>query len=106
MCPMWPEGLWRRSVAASRVPVDGKALGPSTFHSSERIEEVIQVLGHCPAPGQVLIRDRGRAHGNDERPDLLMLPELPKIGPLEWHSSLPLSSGRQQSVSLPDGCHG
>src|SRR3954470_19884595 len=41
----------------------------SAFHSSERIEEVTQVLGDCSAPGQVFIRDRGRAHRNDDRPE-------------------------------------
>ena len=85
---------------------EGRNLGPLAFHSSERVEEVIQVLGNCSAPGQVLIRDRGRAHRNDDRPDVFMLPELPRIGPLRLHQSVPVSSGRQQSLSLSYGRHG
>ena len=75
-------------------------------HSSERIEEVTQVLGDCSAPGQVFIRDRGRAHRNDDRPDILMLPELSRIGPLRLHQSVPLSSGLQPFLSLAYGRHG
>src|SRR3954453_18802904 len=78
----------------------------SAFHSSERIEEVTQVLGDCSAPGQVFIRDRGRAHRNDDRPDILMLPELSRIGPLRLHQSVPLSSGVQPFLSLAYGRHG
>ena len=84
----------------------GRNLGSLAFHSSERVEEVTQVLGDCSAPGQVLIRDRGRAHRNDDRPDIFMLPELPGIGPLRRHWSVPVSSGRQQFLSLSYGCHG
>jgi nitrogen fixation protein len=81
--------------------------GLSAFHPSERVEEILQVLGHCSAPGQVFIRDRGWAHSNDDRPNMLVLPELPGIGPLRRdQAAVPMSSGLQQSVSLSYGCHG
>ena len=79
---------------------EGANLGPLAFHSSERIKEVIQVLRHCSAPGQVFIRDRRRAHRDDDRPNMLVLPELPGIGPLRRHWPVPVSSGRHQSLSL------
>src|SRR3954452_18804006 len=83
-----------------------RRLAGSAFHSSERIEEVTQVLGDCSAPGQVFIRDRGWAHRNDDRPDILMLPELSRIGPLRLRQSVPLSSGLQPFLSLAYGRHG
>src|SRR3954454_5466592 len=87
------------------MPRRERNLGLSAFHSSERIEEVIQVLGDCSAPGQVFIRDRGRAHRNDDRPDILMLPELSRIARRGLHHSVPLSSVLQPFLSLAYGLH-
>src|SRR3954452_938994 len=78
----------------------------SAFHSSERIEEVTQVLGDCSAPGQVFIRDRGRLTATMIARSILMLPELSRIGPLRLHQSVPLSSGLQPFLSLAYGRHG
>ena len=96
---------WRSRAAQTEAYHRRPSVG-SAFHSSERIEEVTQVLGDCSAPGQVFIRDRGRAHRNDDRPDILMLPELSRIGPLRLHQSVPLSSGLQPFLSLAYGRHG
>src|SRR5436853_1137325 len=68
-----------------------QALDPLALHPSECAEEVIQVPGHRSGLGQIFIRDRGRAHGNDDRSDLLMLPELPGKRPLRRYQSMPLS---------------
>src|SRR3954464_11839038 len=100
-----PGGLDR--MDGIRSMLRRRRYGLSAFHPSERVEEILQVLGHCSAPGQVFIRDCGWAHSNDDRPNMLVLPELPGIGPLRRdQAAVPVSLGLQQSVSLSYGCHG
>src|SRR5215217_849591 len=57
-----PPDSWRFSLSAFPIP-ENPLPTPSAG------VRITQVLGDCSAPGQVFIRDRGRAHRNDDRPE-------------------------------------